>query len=164
MGSRGPLPLPSATKAARNTLRPCRTVANEAQVTGAPRCPAWLPKDAKKEYRRLCKLLLAAGLIGEIDGNALTRYVTTWLSWRRAVQMIEKTGDVLATKDSEGKPKIKRSPYVDIAATLASQLDKLEQAFGLHPSARSRISVAPAPTQGDPKSRFFDSPPMRIAQ
>ena len=163
MGARGPLPLPSRTKAMRGTLRPCRTVANEAQVGGAPRCPAWLPADAKKEFRRLCKLLLAAGLIGEIDGNALTRYVTTWLSWRRAVQMIEKTGDVLAGKDSEGKPKIKRSPYVDIAATLAAQLDKLEQAFGFHPSARSRINVAPAPSQSDPTERFFVAP-LRIAE
>ena len=163
MGSRGPLPLPTQTKAQRGTLRPCRVAANEARATGTPRCPSWLTADAKKEFRRLVKQLSAMGLIGAVDENALTRYVTTWLNWRRAVQMIEKTGDVLAAKDSEGKPKIKRSPYVDIAATLAAQLDKLEQAFGLTPSARSRIEVAPAPSQTNDKSRFFDAP-LRMAQ
>lgn len=155
MGSRGPLPLPSAVKSARGTLRPCRTVANEPVALGLPRPPKELTKDQKKEYKRLVKLLGAAGVIGEMDGNALERYVRTWCRWRQAEQMIQKTGDVLPLKDAEGKVKLKRSPYCDIAATLAAQLDKLEQAFGLTPSARSRVNVAPQPAAAEPKARFF---------
>jgi P27 family predicted phage terminase small subunit len=155
------LPLPSSIKAARGTLRPCRVAANEAKAAGKPRAPKDFTKDQKKEFNRLAKLLGGMGLVGEADGNALERYVRTWLRWRQAEQMIQKTGDVLPVKDSEGRVKFKRSPYVDIAATLAAQLDKLEQAFGLTPSARSRIEVAPAPAESNDKARFFA---MRVAQ
>lgn len=163
MGSRGPLPLPTSVKAARGTLRPCRVAANEAKPTGRPKPPKDFTPDQKKEFNRLAKLLGAMGLVGEADGNALERYVRTWLRWRQSEQMIQKTGDVLPLKDSEGRMKLKRSPYVDVAATLAAQLDKLEQAFGMTPSARSRIEVAPPPGGVDPKDRFFDDAPMRIA-
>jgi P27 family predicted phage terminase small subunit len=138
---------------------------NEAKATGRPKAPKDFTKDQKKEFDRLAKLLSAMGLVGAADGNALERYVRTWLRWRQVEQMIQKTGDVFPIKDAEGKvTKFKRSPYVDIAATLAAQLDKLEQAFGLTPSARSRIEVAPPPSAtADPKDRFFDDPPMRMA-
>ncbi len=162
MGARGPVPLPTAVKAARGTLRPGRSVANEASVSGTPKPPKDFTKDQKKEFKRLVKLLGGAGIIGEIDGNALERYCRTWLRWRQAEQMIQKTGDVLPLKDAKGKVKLKRSPYVDVAALLATQLDKLEQAFGLTPSARSRIEVAPQPATTDNKARFFDAPPPTL--
>jgi P27 family predicted phage terminase small subunit len=156
MGKRGPLPLPRAILEARGTARPSRSSANEPKAVGSPKLPKDLTPDAKKEFKRLVKMLSAMGVVGAIDGNALERYVRTWLQWRVALQMIERTGPVLAVKDSEGKPKFKRSPYVEVAATLASQLDKLEQAFGLHPSARSRIEVQAPIAQSENVSRFFD--------
>jgi P27 family predicted phage terminase small subunit len=158
MGARGPLPIPTAIKEARGTLRPSRCAANEPHAAGLPKVPKDLNPDAKKEFKRLLKLLSAMGVVGAVDGNALERYVRTWLQWRIATQMVERTGPVIASKDSDGKPKFKRSPYIDVAATYASQLDKLEQAFGLHPSARSRIEVQAPITQPENISRFFDRP------
>lgn len=164
MGARGPLPLPTAVKAARNTLRPCRVSSTEPHAKGLPKPSNDLAPIAKKEFKRLVRLLDQMGVIGAIDGNTLERYIRTWFQWRVAIEMVEKTGPVFTHKATDGTVKLRRNPYVDIVAALASQLDKLEQAFGLHPSARSRIEVpiAAAPA-GNDKSRFFDTP-MRLAQ
>lgn len=167
MGQRGPQPLPSAAKRARGTYRPDRAAAGEPAATGKPSCPSWLSADEAKEFCRLAKELAGMGIIGRIDGNALARYARTWCRWRQAEQMLEKGGPVVSQKDRNGKVcGLIPSPFIGIAAGLAAELSRLEQAFGMNPSARSRISVAPAPEakpSGPDKSRFFDAP-LRVAQ
>ncbi|MGE5611157.1 MAG: phage terminase small subunit P27 family [Bacillota bacterium] len=164
MGLRGPKPTPSAVKIARGTYRADRAAACEAQPLGKPTCPNFLSTDERKEFRRVVRLLSSMGLIGAIDGNALARYARLWCRWRQAEQMITKTGDVFPIKDSDGKVKcLQQSPYVSIARSLSEQLDKLEASFGMNPSARSRIEVAPPQSQADPKARFFDTP-MRMVE
>lgn len=164
MGLRGPKPTPSAIKVARGTWRADRAAPHEPTVSGKPSCPAWLQPEAKKEFRRLVRLLGDMGVIGQVDGNALSRYATTWLRWRQAIQMIEKTGEIQVVRGDDGKPTgVKPSPYIYLARSLAEQLDKLEAAFGLNPSARSRITVSNPPESKDAdKSRFFDSGPFKF--
>lgn len=157
MGARGPKPLPSAIKQARGTFRADRSASCEARPTGTPKCPPWLNADAKKEFRRLVKLLSNMGLLGSVDENALARYATTWVRWRQAMQMIEKGGEVVVYRDEAGKAKaVQPSAFNSIARSLAEELSRLEQAFGMNPSARSRIEVTPPPSAvSEPKGRFF---------
>lgn len=165
MGLRGPVPTPSAVKQARGTYRADRAARNEAKPTGKPSCPAWMNADAKREFRRVVKMLAAMGLVGAADGNALTRYAVTWCRWRQAVQMIEKGGEVAVYKDENGKVKaIQPSAFNSIARSLAEELSRLEMQLGMNPAARSRIEVqAPPVAASEPKARFFDAP-LRIAQ
>jgi P27 family predicted phage terminase small subunit len=166
MGLRGPKPLPTALKVARGTYRPDRAASNEPQATGRPTCPSWLNADARKEFRRVVKMLTKMGVVGQIDGNALARYASTWVRWRQAVQTIEKSGtEVAVFRDAEGRVKAMNvSPLTNVARSLAEELGRLEQAFGMTPSARSRIEVSPANVVADAnaKARFFDSP-LRLA-
>lgn len=164
MGLRGPKPTPSAIKVARGTWRADRAAPHEPTVSGKPTCPNWLQPEAKKEYRRLVRLLSGMGVVGSVDGNALARYATTWMRWRQAVQMIEKGGEMMIVRGDDGKPTgVKPSPYIYLARSLAEQLDKLEAAFGLNPSARSRITVSNPPEFRDQdKSRFFDAGPFKL--
>lgn len=165
MGKRGPQPTPTSIKIARGTFRADRSTHNEAKPIGKPRCQKWLNKDAAKEFKRLAKMLDAMGMIGSIDENALTRYAATWTRWRQALQMIEKGGEVMVYKDEDGKVKsVQPSAFNSIARSLADELSRLEQAFGMTPSARSRIEVMMPQATGEPigKSRFFDAP-LRIA-
>ena len=165
MGLRGPKPTPAAILRQRGTFRADRH-ADSARPIGKPRCPKWLSKDAAREFRRIVKLLDTMGLLGAVDENALARYATTWVRWRQALQMIEKGGEVVVYRDEQGKPKaVQPSAFNSIARSLAEELSRLEQAFGMTPSARSRIDVAPAAPTTQPigKSRFFD-PPLRLAQ
>jgi P27 family predicted phage terminase small subunit len=164
MGLRGPKPTPAAILKQRGTFRPDRH-ADSAKPIGKTRCPKWLNKDAAREFRRIVKLLDTIGVLGAVDENALARYANTWTRWRQAVQMIEKGGEVVVYRDELGKPKaVQPSAFNSIARSLAEELSRLEQAFGMNPSARSRIDVAMPLAAAEPqaKSRFFD-PPMRIA-
>lgn len=157
MGARGPRPTPAAILKARGTFRADRHC-DSAKPTGRPTCPAWLNKDAKREFRRLVKLLGEMGLLGSIDANALARYATTWVRWRQAVAMIERGGEVVVYKDETGRVKaVHPSAFNSIARSLADELSRLEQAFGMNPSSRSRIAVdPPAPAAAlEGKSRFF---------
>lgn len=165
MGARGPKPTPSALKVQRGTFRADRAPAHEAQPLGKPTCPAWLNPDAKKEFRRLTRLLGAMGLLGAVDANALTRYCSTWVRWRQSVQLLEKSGEVTVYKDENGKAKsVQPSAFASIVRGLSEELSRMEAAFGMTPSARSRIEVAPPARAAETKSRFFDDIPMRIAE
>ena len=141
MGARGPKPTPAAILKQRGTFRADRH-ADSANPIGKPRCPKWLNKDAAKEFKRIVKLLDTMGLLGAVDENALARYATTWTRWRQALQLIEKGGEVVVYKDEAGKVKaVQPSAFNSIARSLAEELSRLEQAFGMTPSARSRIEV-----------------------
>lgn len=166
MGRRGPKPLPTAVRLARGTYRPDRAAANEPLVYGKPKAPAWLKSnpDAAKEFRRLVKELAAMGVVGSVDANALARYCVLWVRWRQAEEMIKRAGDTFVIKDSDGKVKtVMPSPHVAIARQLSEQLGRLEGEFGMTPSSRSRIEVAPPAPAAGPEQSFFDDTPMRIA-
>lgn len=158
MGLRGPKALPTELKKQRGTYQKCRSSANEPVSLGTPATPKWLNDDAKKEYKRLVGLLSDMKVLGKIDEYALTRYATTWVRWRWAIQQIQTLGDVSVYKSEDGTVKsVQPNGYSAIARSLAEELTKLEQAFGMTPSARSRIEVAPAPNSStaQDKSRFF---------
>jgi P27 family predicted phage terminase small subunit len=153
--------LPSAIKMARGTYRPDRAAHNEAQPLGKPTCPSWMTDpDARKEFRRLVKLLGEMGLIGAADANLLTRYCIAWVRWRRIVQTLAANpgAEVATFKDETGKIKaVQVSAFHSIARSLSEELSKAESALGMSPAARSRIEVAATPPPAaEPKSRFFD--------
>lgn len=157
MGMRGPKPVPSAVKQARGTFRADRAATNEPVATGKPLCPQWLGEDAKREFRRVMKMLGDMGVTGRVDTNALTRYAVLWVRWRAAEQMIAKTGEVFPMRDDAGKVKyLQQSPYVAIARSLSEQLGRLEDSFGMTPSSRSRLNVSTPAVVENTKSRFFD--------
>ncbi len=169
MGARGPKPLPSAIKHARGTYRADRAASNEAAPLGKPSCPSWMTDaDAKKEFRRLAKLLGQMGLVGAVDGNLLARYAVAWVRWRRVAQSLASNpgAEYIIFRDEKGAVKSTQISALHSAArSLADELSRCEAALGMSPSARSRIEVAPPAPASQPKSRFFDSPPpMRIAE
>lgn len=168
MGLRGPKPTPTAVKMQRGTYRADRAAHNEAPVLGKPTCPTWMKDpDARREFRRLAKLLGQMGLVGGADANVLTRYATTWVRWRRIVQtLVANAGAEVATfKDESGKVKsMQVSALHSVARSLADELSRAEASLGMSPSSRSRIEVAPpAPEREQPKSRFFNDGSMRLA-
>ena len=160
-------PKPSALKKLEGTFREDRAV-NEAPLIGKVILPKWVTDpDARKEFRRLAKLLGQMGLTGGADSNLLTRYCTTWVRWRRVSQtlMTNDSAEYAIYKDTDDKPKsIQVSALHSIARSLADELSRCEQCLGMTPSARSRINVTPTSNQPDALDTFLNAPPMRIAQ
>jgi P27 family predicted phage terminase small subunit len=159
MGRRGPAPTPTAILKLRgSTLVSKRRQKKEAQgPAGAPDQPDWLDDEARKMWDHLLPMLDGMGVLTRVDGNALARYCRLWSRWRKAEEFIDGKGEMYPLKDDKGSVKcFMQWPQVAIAHKLATQLTRLEQEFGMTPSARSRIPVQGS-TRGrhDGKSRYF---------
>jgi len=161
MGRRGPPPTPTAVLKLRgSTLVTKQREAREVKApSGRPACPRWLDKDAKAAWKYIVPILEGMGVLTRADVNALSRYCRLWSRWRKAELFIDEHGEVYPLKDDVGHVKcVQQWPQVSIANKLAQQLTRLEQEFGLTPSARARLQLAPEPkdkpTHG--KERFFN--------
>ena len=127
---------------------------------GAPDCPSWLDDEAKAAWEDIAPQLERMGVLTRIDKRALARYCDAWMRWRAAVDFIKRHGDTYPLKDESGRTKyLQQFPQVSIANKLATELLRLEQEFGMTPSARTRIQVDVQPFTDDQskKARFFQS-------
>jgi P27 family predicted phage terminase small subunit len=164
MGRRGPAPSPTAVLKLRGTFRKDRQSDSIRADDGAPTCPDWISDEAKHAWRYILPKLERMGVLSRIDRNALTRYCQLWGRWKQAELFIAKHGDTYPIKDESGKIKcLQQFPQVSIAHQLAAQLTRLEQEFGMTPSARSRIPLGAGSRVSDPSrqarlARFFAPP------
>lgn len=163
MGARGPRPTPNKVLRLRGSWRADLNPGEPKPPAGKPTCPAWLDDEAKAAWRQLVPMLHITGLLTQIDRNALARYCQLFARWKKCELFIQKYGNTYPLKDDKGAIKcFMQFPEVSIANSLAKQLTRLEQEFGLTPSSRSRISVEvkanAADAQQDALRRKFFGP------
>jgi P27 family predicted phage terminase small subunit len=162
MGRRGPAPTPTPILQLRgSTLATQRRQNAEVQgPAGLPEPPDWLDADARSAWDHVVPMLVSMGVLTKIDGNALSRYCRLWSRWKNAEAFIDKHGMAYPLKGEDGKVKcLQQFPQVAIAGKLSQQLTRLEQEFGMTPSARARIPLSAANQGGArrAKSRYFDA-------
>jgi P27 family predicted phage terminase small subunit len=169
MGQRGPRPTPSAILKARGSWRGDATKGEPQPEAALPEPPGWLTADARAVWQQVIEQLARMKVVTRADANALARYADAFVRWRKAADFLEQKGDIYTIKGEDGTVKcVMPFPQVSIYNKLAATLLKLEQEFGLTPSARSRIQVPIAPDassdanaqdQGPSKKRFFPQGP-----
>ncbi len=163
MGRRGPKPnTPWELRASGSWRAGLLEHAVKAEP-GAPPCPRWLDPDAKKAWRWLVQQLAIMRVLSKADRAAMMRYSQTFSRWKRAEMFLQKYGHTYPLKDQAGKVRCFMAfPEVNIAATLAQQLGRLEQEFGLTSAARSRLWPESAPPVDDEisqlRQKFFGLP------
>ena len=120
MAQRGRKPKPTALKMLEGNPggRPLNTKEPKPEKK-APRCPSWLEDEAKKEWKRMAKVLENMGLLTEMDMAAFAGYCQA---------MVRTPNGYL-----------QQVPQVSIAQTNMKIMLKFCEQFGLTPSARSRI-------------------------
>lgn len=156
MGRRGPAPQPTALKLARGNPGKRALPKNEPKPEPPSRLdpPSWLTAEAKKKWRAMAPKLATAGLMTVADVDALARYCDTWTRWRQCCRVIDRGGMTYEVKNQHGAVvQIVARPEVGIARSLAQQLARLEQEFGMTPSARSRVTdgrFQPTPADSTP--------------
>ena len=144
---RGRKPIPTEIKRARGN--PGRRPLNdcEPQVKpGVPRCPANLDEAARREWRRISKLLARYGVLTEMDASALATYCQVWSRWQYAEEQLRKYGPVILSPQNKFPI---QSPYLAIANRSIEQLQKMLVEFGMTPSSRCRIQATPESESGD---------------
>ena len=117
----------------------------------APRCPAWLGEEAKKEWRNMVKKLEPLGLITEIDHATLEAYCVAYGRWAEAEQKVLNEGTLYKTE----KGNVITSPRLWVANKAMEQMQKLASEFGMTPSARSRIKVEKPKEEENPMDAFL---------
>jgi P27 family predicted phage terminase small subunit len=138
-------------KKLNGTFRADRAAPGEPTSLGLPGLPRWIKnKDARAEFKRLSRMLNNMGVVGEVDSNELTRYVTTWVRWRRTVEALEKKGEEVSEMKSANGSYMQVSALHSAERSLADQLARLAASFGMTPSARTRISVNQAEREAAP--------------
>ena len=143
MGKRGPPPTPTAIKLARGTARSRRKDEPKPPADKIV-MPPHLGEVAQAKWKELLPLLEAVRVMTDADVEALARYCDTYEWWLATRAILKKDGCTYPILNDGGEVKyIAQRPEVSIAHKLATQLRQLEQDFGLNPSARSSLSVAP---------------------
>lgn len=104
-----------------------------------PSCPPHLSAEAKKEWRRVVKELAAVGLLTKLDRAALACYCQSWADWAAACAQVAQFGTVLVAEGG----RIYVNPQVHVANRALAALRSFASEFGMTPSARTRLHVAP---------------------
>jgi P27 family predicted phage terminase small subunit len=122
-----------------------------------PPAPAWLDATARKEWKRLVKLLKDMGIITRIDRDLLAMLCGALSEYQAAVAEIAKGGAVV--QGSAGSPVV--SPWVRIRDKATEKVLQLAPHFGLSAATRPRLQVVTKPLEPDEfeksldKQRFF---------
>lgn len=77
----------------------------------APKPPSWLPREAKREWKRLAPELEKLGLLTIVDGTAFANYCLAYARLREAEETIKREGMVITTEKGYKMP----HPAVKIA-------------------------------------------------
>lgn len=136
MAQRGRKPKPTALKMLEGN--PGGRPLNEAEPKPqkkAPRCPPWLEDEAKREWKRMAKVLEQMGLLTEMDMAAFAGYCQAYARWKEAEEFLTQHGSMVRTPNGY----LQQVPQVSIAQTNMKIMLKFCEQFGLTPSARSRI-------------------------
>lgn len=143
MGARGPLPKPTEVLKLRGSWRANLNRDEPKPPIEPPAKPEWLSEEAGQAWDQIVPRLLEMKVLARIDANALARYCEMWVEWRQALAFVRKNGTTFPIRDGNGKIKcLGQFPQVALVHKLSLALSRLEQEFGMTPSARSRINVA----------------------
>ena len=144
----GPPPKPTALK--KLAGNPGKRALNPAEPKPPtpdrpPYAPRHLNDDAKKEWRRMVKVLMGMGLYTEADQAALAMYCQAWGRWIHAERMVEEDGEVLVSSETGN---YYQNPWFHVANKAWDQMLRMLGRFGLSPADRARLPIA-APEEQD---------------
>ena len=142
MAKSGPKPKPTRVKKLQGNPGRRPLPKNEPQPkvsSGLPIVPRYLNKVAQEEWRRMVEELHPIGLLTNIDLTALAGYCFSYALWVEAIEKVQEHGTVV--KAQSGYPMI--STHLAIANKAMIEMRKWLVEFGMTPSSRSRVTVAP---------------------
>lgn len=117
------------------------------------KCPSWLDKVAKKEWRRVRKELEDLNLLTNVDITALAIYCDAYSKLLQANEEIETSGMFVEYTNKAGATNVIENPAVKTANKYADLIRKMCGEFGLTPSARCKLTL---PKQEEKKETPFD--------
>jgi P27 family predicted phage terminase small subunit len=146
---RGPRPQPTNLKLLRGNPG-CRVLKPEpqpAKPAAIPQPPDFLGEIAKAEWWRVASELFHLGLLTDVDVNPLAAYCQAFEHWRTAEITLAEMAKrdpitrAIMVKGSLGNPV--PNPIIKVAIIAARDMVRFAAEFGLTPSSRARVAIAP---------------------
>ena len=144
MGKRGPRPEPTIYKIAKGN--PGKRPLNKSEPKPPSddiTPPEWVTGVARSKWDEVVSKLVGMGVMTNADIDTIARYCTMHEQYVKYLEQVRRGLDVLVIRDEKGKVKYMQStPAATMMMKLAASMLRIEQEFGLTPSARSGISAA----------------------
>lgn len=150
MGARGPKPKSQEELRRRNSWRAKIIKAAPKTIYGRPYTPRKIEHDVHLIWRNLMPELETSGVLQPIHRHVLLRYCKLAVLARKTEEMLRAAGNTAAIEFQKKKGKtvvksIKEFPQFNHLMKIYDQMLKIEDRFGMNPSARTRIML---PTHG----------------
>ena len=157
MGKRGPRPEPTILKIAKGNPGKRRLNQSEPKpAADAIQPPDWVTGKSLEKWQEVVPKLLGMGVMTNADIDTIARYCTMHEQYVKYLDQVRRGLDVLVIRDDAGKVKYMQStPAATMMTKLAASMLRIEQEFGLTPSARSGLSASKTQEQ-DELSAFFE--------
>jgi len=120
-----------------------------------PSCPAWLAKEAKREWRRIASELESLGLLTRVDRASLAAYCQCYARWVEAEAALVKLDGGMTLTTTTDKGNLIQHPAVGIANKAMSEMRAFLTEFGMTPAARTRINAKPLEDKGAKTKEFL---------
>lgn len=155
MGKRGPKSKPTNLKVLEGMRKDRINTEEPRPKPVSPKCPSFLPPEAKRIWKKLAAPLEQLGLLTEIDGATLAAFCAAYARWEVAEKMLkDKDGGHQEVIETTNGNKV-QNPYVGIAHTAMKIMLQYGRELGLSPSARSSLSISKLTGEEDPMEKLL---------
>lgn len=121
------------------------------------RAPSYLPKDLRRDFKKLSDELIRVEIMSNLDIDALARYLITHKEWLKNVQILNDLSPVETIEDEKGNEVVVPSGlYVELSKNkdrLLKMCRALASDLGLTITSRCKI-IIPKPKDDKPKNKF----------
>jgi P27 family predicted phage terminase small subunit len=126
-------------------------LAIEGGLSKVPRPPAWLPDEAKEEWKRILPSLIKRKVLTDTDMGTVEAYCLAAGTVRRSQAAIAREGDLL-----ESEKGAKRHPAFQTMFQALTEQRRLAAELGLTPASRMKADKPPEGEEGydDPYSNL----------
>lgn len=127
--------------------KPAQLSVVQGGLSKMPGAPAYLPAEAKREWRRLVPYLVKRRTLTDADMPTVEAYCLAVGTMRRAQATLTEEGDTVETKEG-----IKRHPAFTTLTQMMAETRRLAAELGLTPASRNKAGEKPEGKEG------FDDP------
>ncbi len=136
--------VPSKIKKVKGTYRADRAVKNEMEpipLHKVPKPPESLKGIGLEEWNRVCKNLLALGMLNDIDLSMLAAYCSEISMYSLFIVEAQKN-PIIELKTREGTLKAKKeNPFFKMAHEALDKAHAIAVQFGFTPASRTKINM-----------------------
>jgi P27 family predicted phage terminase small subunit len=119
-----------------------RQIPTEVDYPTGIKCPSFLDKEAKREWKRIVTALADLDVLKATDSSVLASYCMGFSRWKAAELTLAKEGTTIKIMGSQGQEKWVKHPALMVGAEAQAQMLKAGKQLGFSPVDRVRVPAS----------------------